>query len=79
MSIKQTSRRLSPLAGLLLVFGAGILSCHWGSSIVAAQSEPAAPVEIRIALTEWALTPAQITVPIGREVRLLAVNAGILP
>lgn len=79
MLIRAAALRLSPLAGVLAVFGAGILPCHGGPSTASAQSAPTSAVDIRISLTEWALKPAQITVPVGRPVRLLAVNAGILP
>ena len=82
-------RRVAPLAGLLAVFGLGVLPCHW---VPTAQAQPVqldhvergagaaqGVQEVRVALSEWALTPSRITVPVGRTIRLLAVNAGVLP
>jgi plastocyanin len=72
-----TSRRhLFPLVALLAVLGAGILPCHVPS---ASAQAPEGPAEIRLILTEWALTPAHITVPVGRTIRFLAINIGVLP
>lgn len=79
-------RHVLPLALLLGAFGAGILPCHWlpaGGAPPAAhaqgQHQAQAPHEVRVTLTEWALIPARISVPAGRTIRFLAVNAGVLP
>jgi plastocyanin len=87
-------RRLAllPVAGAL---GLGALPCHWlpaagGAAALpgllggTAQAAPAPQTtggtqEVRLDLTEWALTPARVTVAAGRPVRLVARNNGALP
>ena len=65
------------LGGLLVLLGSGALPCHWATTPAAAQASP--PLEVRVSLTEWALTPARITVPAGRLIRFVASNDGALP
>jgi plastocyanin len=85
--------KLLPLGALLTLVVSGGLPCHWaGAPVASAQAlsdeaftEVAAAAgevrtpELRVVLSEWSLTPAQINVPVGRTIRFLAVNSGILP
>ena len=71
-------RRLLPIGGLIAFIGIGALPCHSGPTTAAAQMAEA-PLEIRVTLREWSLSPEQISVPAGRVVRFLAQNAGFLP
>jgi plastocyanin len=66
-----------PLGGLVVLLGLGVLPCHWAAAPAAAQAPPA--LDVRISLTEWALTPARLTVPAGRLIRFVASNDGALP
>jgi plastocyanin len=87
---KRRALKLLPIGGLIALVVSGGLPCHWAAAPVAsaqtisgaAGSGAAAGLrspELRVTLSEWSLTPAQITVPVGRTVRFLAVNSGILP
>src|SRR5688572_29437706 len=75
------TRRLLPIAGMLVFLGSGALPCHsaLGSPATASAQGTQSPLEIRITLREWSLQPTQINVPVGRTVRFLAQNAGFLP
>ena len=74
------------LGGLL---GLGVLPCHWvpgwgaGGPAGTAQAMPVAQggpsQEVRIDLSEWALTPSAVAVAAGRPVRFLASNSGAIP
>ena len=75
-------KHIGPLVGLLGVFGFGVLPCHWTPAAHAQTLPPdraSAVQEVRVTLSEWALTPARISVPVGRTIRFLVVNAGVLP
>jgi len=68
--------------GLIGVFGFGVLAYHWTSAAQAQTRPPLHDVavqEVRITLSEWALTPARVSVPAGRTIRFQVVNAGVLP
>jgi plastocyanin len=85
-SRQQRAFKLVPLGGLLALVVSGGLPCHWGGTQTAAaqavQTEIPADAwapEIRVTLNEWTLTPDQITVPVGRTIRFLAINSGVLP
>ena len=89
MSIRARWLRFAPVGALVAVIGTGGLPCHWAGA-PAAHAQGAIPpesqgqgqaqtAEIRVTLTEWALTPARINVPVERTIRFLAVNAGVLP
>ena len=71
-------RRFLPIGALIAFIGSGALPCHSGPLPAAAQSTTA-PLEIRVTLREWSLSPSQINVPAGSAVRFLAQNAGFLP
>jgi plastocyanin len=77
------------LGGLL---GLGVLPCHWvpgwaagalGPPAGTAQAMPVAQSgpsqEVRIDLSEWALTPSTVAVAAGRPVRFVASNSGGIP
>lgn len=59
------------------LIGLGGLPCHW--SVAQAQGAGQPPLEVRVSLAEWSLTPGRISVPVGRTIRFLAHNAGVLP
>lgn len=73
----RVRRSYLPLAGLAGLVGLGALPCHW--SVAQAQSQGQAPLEVRVSLAEWSLSPTQISVPVGRTIRFVAHNAGVLP
>lgn len=83
------SRRFSRWAFLPLVavIGSGGLPCHWAGATDTAPSGVAwampvsqgAPQEVRVDLTEWGLTPPQVTVAAGRPVRFVVTNRGAIP
>lgn len=72
---------------LAAVIGAGGLPCHWAGAPEMAPSGVAwaLPVsqgalqEVRVDLTEWRLTPPQVTVAAGRPVRFVVTNHGAIP
>lgn len=72
---------------LVAVIGGGGLPCHWASAPDAAPTGVAwampvsqgMPQEVRVDLTEWGLTPPQVTVAAGRPVRFVVTNHGALP
>ena len=69
--------RTFALAAAAILLGLGGLPCHWAARTVAAQG--ATSEDVRFTLSEWALIPVHVTVPLGQSVRLLARNAGVLP
>lgn len=70
--------RWAPLGALVALIGSGGLPCHWGA-VTPANAQTPAFTEVRVVLSEWGLTPSRISVPQGRGIRFLAVNAGALP
>ena len=80
--VRQLARRIARRRGLALAAGALFLGlsglpCHWVPQSASAQELPAQ--DVRLTLSEWALSPAQVTLPVGQSITLLAQNAGILP
>lgn len=75
-----------PLVGTI---GLGGLPCHWltapGSPVGTALAMPleqaaaVRPQEVRVELTEWALSPNRVVVAAGRQVRFVVANRGDLP
>jgi plastocyanin len=74
--LRPRLRAALPIGALLVLVGSGALPCHWAEP-AAAQSSAAR--EVRVSLTEWALTPARLTVPAGLPIRFAASNEGALP
>lgn len=70
------SWRIVPFASLAAVIGLGGLPCHWTPQ---ASAQDVAAIDVPVRLTEWALTPAHVTIAAGQAIRLLATNGGALP
>ena len=80
---------MAPLLVLGGLLGLGVLPCHWapgwdvggraGTALAMPVAQGGPSQEVRIDLSEWALTPSTVAVAAGRPVRFLASNSGAIP